>query len=369
MVVDLVYGFLGSGKTTFITRVLNQWGADEKIVVLVNEFGNVGIDGDLLSAQGGSVVEMPSGCICCTLRTDFRTQLREIARTIGPDRIIIEPSGVATVTQIQNLFLTQIRDGKLSALHKILVADATGFMDLYRSNRYYVESQVQHAHIALLNKCDRVKMHKALLMRSAISAINPDITVFMTRFGAVDWPDYRYALASLPKGERTGGDVSSETVNERGVPIHSTVEKARNDLHHSGKGDNRHHSAGDDGHHHHDDPYPADPKDNPFSGYESFSLMVEHSSFDQEKVETLFQQLSEAESAFGQIVRAKGIFQVGNKWRVIELASAEISSQPIRPSQQSKIAIIGKELDRNRLRDAINGCLNKKLSDDNRCPS
>lgn len=350
MVVDLVYGFLGSGKTTFITRVLNEWGADEKIVVLVNEFGDLSIDGELLNDQGGSVVEMPSGCICCTLKTDFRTQLSEVARTINPDRIIIEPSGVATVTQIQDVFLAQVYDGKLTALHKVLVADATGFMELYRSNRYYVESQVQHAHIALLNKCDRVKPQQALLIRSAISAINPDITVFSTSFGAVDWQDYRYALASVSQKGTAPEALSPETMTDTGLSIRSTSEKVDQPSLSGNQAFNI-----------------VDLEENPFAEYVSCSLIIEHRSFNQQKLETLFQQLCDAESGFGQIVRAKGIFQVGDKWRTIELASGAISSQPIRPSQQSKITIIGKELNSNRLKEAIYRCLDEKLSDAKRC--
>lgn len=361
MIVDLVYGFLGSGKTTFITQVLNKWGGHEKIVVLVNEFGDVGIDGDLLSDQGGDVVEMPSGCICCTLRTDFRTQLDEIAGTIGPDRIIIEPSGVATVTQIQDVFISQIRDGRLSALHKILVVDATGFMDLYRSNRYYVESQVQHAHIALLNKCDRVKKHKALLTRSAIIAINPEITVFMTRFGEVDWQDYRYTLGSLPKEALSSVDGLSETRKEAGVQIHLSVQETQNSSPHP--------KGNENGHNHHNNLHPSDPNENPFSEYETFSLTFEQGAFHLEKVETFFQQLCASGETYGKVVRAKGIFQFGDNWRVIELASEEVISQPIRSSQQSRIVVIGKRLDRNRISDAINGCLNHSFSNGDGTPS
>ena len=201
MIVDIVYGFLGSGKTTFITRVLEEWGGEEKIVVLVNEFGDVGVDGTLLKDRGGNVVEMPSGCICCTLQSDFRTQLLDIMQSIQPQRVIIEPTGVATIAQIRSIIEAQLFEKAISRIHYVLISDATGFMGLYKANPHFVESQVKNARIVLLNKCDRVDKRRAMLTRDAISAINPDATVITTEFGAVDWSQYQLAL-STPTGSK-----------------------------------------------------------------------------------------------------------------------------------------------------------------------
>ncbi|MGB5617228.1 MAG: GTP-binding protein, partial [Desulfobacterales bacterium] len=203
MIVDIVFGFLGVGKTTFITRVLKEWGSKEKTVVLVNEFGEVGIDGELLAAQGGNVVEMPSGCICCTLQADFRSQLLDICRTIWPERVIIEPTGVATIAQVRSIIEAQLFEDTIREINDILIADATGFMGLYKANRHFVESQVENADVVLLNKCDKVDKTKAMVTRSAISAINPEITVLMAEFGAVDWADYHLALSAAPRSKRT----------------------------------------------------------------------------------------------------------------------------------------------------------------------
>lgn len=199
MIVDIVYGFLGSGKTTFISKVLERWGSEQKTVVLVNEFGDVGIDGELLKNHGGNVLEMPSGCICCTLQADFRSQMLEICNVIRPERVIIEPTGVATIAQIQSIFQAELFEDAIDKIHNVMVADATGFMGLYKANRHFVESQVRNAHLALLNKCDKVDKRKASVTQGAISAINPDIIVLMTEFGAVDWGEYQFALATAPE--------------------------------------------------------------------------------------------------------------------------------------------------------------------------
>jgi len=203
MTVDVVFGFLGSGKTTFITRVLTEWGDREKIVVLVNEFGDVGIDGAILQGLGGNVIEMPSGCICCTLQADFRSQILEIFQTIRPQRVIIEPTGVATIGQIRSILQAQLFEEAIETIHYVLVADATGFMELYRANPGFVESQARGAHLILLNKCDRVDRTKAILIRSALSALNTEAPVLMTEFGAVDWGQYQAALTtSFDSGRR-----------------------------------------------------------------------------------------------------------------------------------------------------------------------
>ncbi|TRZ50544.1 MAG: hypothetical protein D4S01_06525, partial [Dehalococcoidia bacterium] len=198
MIADIIFGFLGSGKTTVIANILKEWGRDEKIVVLVNEFGEVGIDGDLLASQHGDVVEMPAGCICCTLQVDFRRQMLEISETINPQRVLIEPTGVAQITQIMYIIHAELFKDRIEEIHNILITDATNFINFYRLNRNFVESQVKNAHVVLLNKCDRVKKIQAEVTKNAISAINPQVPVLLTEFGAVEWGEYKSALSAVP---------------------------------------------------------------------------------------------------------------------------------------------------------------------------
>lgn len=329
MVVDIVFGFLGAGKTTFITRVLQQWGAEEKIVVLVNEFGEVGIDGELLASRGGDVLEMPSGCICCTLQADFKVQILDIIRAIHPERIIIEPTGVATIAQVRTIVELQIFENTFSRVNDILIADATGFMGLYKANRHFVESQVENAGIVLMNKCDLVDKKKAMVTRSAISAINPDISVLMTEFGAVDWAEYQMALSSAP---------------------HIDAEKAEREQKLTIVGAVHPHNRIGEGHPHFHEQEDA-------LGYESFGCTYESGSFNQGKLEQFFREANDSKSGMGEIVRAKGIFGIGDKWILLELASGEFSLQPAKKSKQSKVSIIGRELDREMIKSSLDQCL------------
>ncbi len=327
MIVDIVFGFLGSGKTTFIIRALEKWGAEEKIVVLVNEFGDVGIDGELLTGQGGDVVEMPSGCICCTLQADFRSQMLEISKAMNPERVIIEPTGVATIAQIRSIVEAELFEDAIEKINNILIADATGFMGLYKANRHFVESQVKNAQLALLNKCDRVDKRKAMVTQGAILAINPEMTVLMTEFGAVDWAEYQFALSTAPLSKE---DVWKEEDHLAQITA-------------AGGGSHPHLHEEEDA-----------------LGYESFGCVYGDLSFDQGRLEGLFQELNASKSGMGEVVRAKGIFRVGDKWTLMELASGEFSSQPIRNSNESKVSIIGQGLDREMIKAALDQCVEKK---------
>jgi G3E family GTPase len=335
MIVDIVFGFLGSGKTTFITKILNEWGDKEKIVVLVNEFGEVGIDGDLLTDQGGNIVEMPSGCICCTLQADFRSQMLDIVQTIRPERVIIEPTGVATIAQIRWIVEAQMFEKVITEIYNVLVADATGFMGLYKVNSHFVESQVKNARVVLLNKCDKVNTKRAMLTRDAITAINPDTTVLMTEFGAVDWAEYQQALLT----PHSFGDWLAEGTFSTG-PYHEP-------------------------HHHEDEERETEEQihlhvEEDALGYESFGCTYDDLSFDQKTLEDFFHDLNASE--MGEIVRAKGIFRVGDRWVLMELASKEFSYQPVMQSNQSKVSIIGRGLNRKRIAAALEHCVSGEES-------
>jgi G3E family GTPase len=334
MIVDIVFGFLGSGKTTFIIRALQRWGSEEKIVILVNEFGDVGIDGDLLSGKGGDVVEMPSGCICCTLQSDFRSQMLDISRTIKPERVIIEPTGVATIAQIRSIFEAQLFENSIERINNILIADATGFMNLYKANRHFMESQVEHAHLALLNKCDKVDRKKAMVIQGAISAINPEMSVLMAEFGTVDWAEYQHALSTAPHSDKI-------VLGKRSTDSHRVGEEFFTET-----------SQGE--HHHFQEEQDA-------LGYESFGRIFEGISFDQESLEAFFRELKAAPSRMGEIVRAKGIFQIGAKAMLIELASGEITLQPVGQIARSKVSIIGAGLNRDVISASLLHCTSGEM--------
>ena len=124
--IDIISGFLGAGKTTFIKKMIDEVFKGEKIVLIENEFGEVGIDGGFLKDAGIQITEMNSGCICCSLVGDFGTSLKEVLNTYHPDRILIEPSGVGklsdVIVAVENT-AAEVPDMKLNSF--VTVADAT----------------------------------------------------------------------------------------------------------------------------------------------------------------------------------------------------------------------------------------------------
>jgi G3E family GTPase len=330
MIVDIVFGFLGVGKTTFITRILKEWDYKEKTVVLVNEFGDVGIDGELLSERGGNVVEMPSGCICCTLQSDFRSQMLEIMESIQPDRVIIEPTGVATIAQVRSIIDAQLFEDAIQRVNNIMIADAVGFMELYKANRHFVESQVKNADVGILNKCDRVDAKRAMVTRSAISALNPEIAVLMTQFGAVDKAEYMQALSAAQNFSKTPDEHDHSHHHAQTGNVFKGIADNVN-LHF--------HEAEDS------------------LGYESYGRIFQDASFDLKALEQLFEKMNAPESSLGEIVRAKGIFRIADKGILMELASGEFSTQPAGLCEKTKVTVIGKNVNREKLDEELERCL------------
>jgi G3E family GTPase len=150
MKTTVVCGLLGSGKTTFIRGFVR--GASGKTVVLVNDFGAAGIDGEVFSADGIRSVELPSGCVCCTLRFDLITTVRKIVREFSPDHLVIEPSGVASPSGV----LEALEGAGIDRTDVIGNVDATEFTGLYDSGMYgrFFKDQIALADVVLVNKTD-----------------------------------------------------------------------------------------------------------------------------------------------------------------------------------------------------------------------
>ena len=183
--VFLLSGFLGAGKTTLLKRIL-AWQSDlSDTVVLVNEFGDVGIDGDLLKQAGSDVVELTSGCICCTLSIDLAQSLTRIWETYQPRRIFIEASGVADPSAI----VTVLRDAPIArhlTLEKVVTVLDADFWEARENFGRLFYSQLEMAHLILLNKVDQVDPAKIPLYLKEIHDIIPDCQVVPTVRCAID---------------------------------------------------------------------------------------------------------------------------------------------------------------------------------------
>jgi G3E family GTPase len=193
MKTTIVCGMLGSGKTTFIREYAGH--IRGRAVVLVNDFGSAGIDGEIFSAGGVEAVELPSGCVCCTLKFDLITTIRKILETLVPEHLLIEPSGVAAPSGVLEALET------LPVGHRTVVGivDATEFLELLEAEAFgrFFEDQIETSDVILVNKTDLAGSHVVAQTVAAVERMNPFAIVYRTVNCRIEGP-----LPEIPGTER-----------------------------------------------------------------------------------------------------------------------------------------------------------------------
>ena len=169
MKTTVVCGLLGSGKTTFIRHFVEH--RIERTVVLVNDFGAAGIDGEIFSAEGIESVELPSGCVCCTLKFDLITTIQRIVKQFAPEHLLIEPSGVASASGV----LEALESAEAGPASVIGIVDVTEFVELYESGMYgsFFRDQIVNSDVILVNKTDLADEAAIAAAERLITSINP----------------------------------------------------------------------------------------------------------------------------------------------------------------------------------------------------
>ncbi len=177
--IDIVSGFLGAGKTTLIKKLLQEGFKGEKLVLIENEFGEIGIDGGFLKDAGVEITEMNSGCICCSLVGDFSTALKEVLSTYSPDRVIIEPSGVGKLSDVIKA-VQGVDDDQISLNSFVTVADA-GKCKMYMKNfGEFFNNQIEYANTIILSRTQNQKEEKLEEVVRLIREHNENATVITT---------------------------------------------------------------------------------------------------------------------------------------------------------------------------------------------
>ncbi|GAB4249474.1 MAG: GTP-binding protein [Thermoleophilia bacterium] len=301
MQVDIVAGYLGAGKTTTIRHLIETDPEPQRLVVLVNEFGELGIDG-LLVAGAEDVVELSSGCICCTLRLDFRTQIKEIAERLHPRRLLIEPTGVATIGQVLKALDDPSIAPFIAGLRVFALVDATSFNERLRESPRFFTSQVQSADVIALNKIDLVEPARVEVLKAAVESLAPDAWVVPTERGRL--PEE----ASLPPYHPPRDAPESEVLSDLG----------------------------------------------------SFSFRLS-SQVPAETLRALFGRLRDG--TLGKVERAKALAETEEGWLRLDLAGSTFEEQPSGPVPEGRLVVIGRELDSQGLREAV-GQMTTSLTQD-----
>ena len=363
--VDVFSGFLGAGKTTLIKKLIAEAYAGEKLVLIENEFGEIGVDGGFMKDAGIEVTEMNSGCICCSLTGDFRAALHEVCERYAPDRILIEPSGVGKLSDIVNA-VEQASDGELAINALCTVVDAGKCKMYMRNFGEFFNNQVESAGCIILSRTAGIKEEKLAECVALLRGKNPGAVVITTPWdelsGAqiLDAMEKRDTLtAALESIEREHEEDEDEHehhhhhdhehhhhFDENGNCScgchHDDDEDDEDDdghehEHHHHDHDEHDHECGCGDHHHHHHGHDAD---------EVFTSwgMETAKKFTEDGLRAALTAL-EDEAKYGAVLRAKGIVAASEgEWIHFDYTPGEINIRRGSAGVTGRLCVIGHEL-------------------------
>lgn len=355
--IDIISGFLGAGKTTLIKKLLSEAFAGEQVVLIENEFGEIGIDGGFLKESGIEIREMNSGCICCSLVGDFGKSLREVVDTYHPDRILIEPSGVGKLSDVIKAVqdVQEEIDAKLNSF--TTVVDVTKCR-IYRKNfGEFFSNQIEYAGAVILSRTDKAKPEKVEESVALLRELNdkaPFITTPIAQLPGKKILETMEESKSLEEellsevvcpecghhhevGECCGHDHHHE--HEHGHP-HSHEHDHDHEHHHRHEHDHEHHHEHhhhhDHGHHHADDVFT------------SWGRETIH-SYTKEQIADILKSLEE-DGSYGNILRAKGMVAgADGEWIYFDMVPGEHEVRVGAPEYTGRICVIGAEINEEKL--------------------
>ena len=238
--IDIVSGFLGAGKTTLIKKLLNEALKDSKVVLIENEFGEIGIDGGFLKDAGIEIKEMNSGCICCSLVGDFGTSLKEVMKTYQPERILIEPSGVGKLSDVMKAVQDVIDEHEVVLNSAVAVVDASKCKMYIKNFGEFFINQIEHAGTIILSRTGNISEDKLKKAVELIREHNTKATIITTPWDALDGKDI---LATIEGAADLEAELMAELKEQR------EHEHDHEHHHHDHDGECCHH----DHDHHHED--------------------------------------------------------------------------------------------------------------------
>ena len=361
--VDIISGFLGAGKTTFIKELISKVFKDEKVVLIENEFGEIGIDSGFMKEAGIEVTEMNSGCICCTLVGDFAEALKQVADTYSPDRIIIEPSGVGKLSDVTAAVERMSGEAGLEVNSAITVVDGKKAQMYMKNFGEFYSDQLENASTVVVSRTqmiDEAKLSKVLAM---IQEHNPSATVITTPWDELSGDTIRGALEhqTLPMHEHhhEHNEHHHHDHDEHcgcGYDHHGHDHEHDHDEHHHHDHDehcdcdhDHEHEHGHDEHHHHDH------DEHCGCGHDHHGHHHADEIFDSWGIETV-RRFSRAEiedilklfsmnDNFGTVLRAKGIVSSSDgSWFEFDMVPEETEIRDHSADYTGRICVIGTDL-------------------------
>lgn len=342
--IDIISGFLGAGKTTLIKKLLSEAFTGEQVVLIENEFGEIGIDGGFLKEAGIEIREMNSGCICCSLVGDFGKSLREVVDTYHPDRILIEPSGVGKMSDVIKAVqdVQEEIDAHLNSF--TTVVDVTKCR-VYRKNfGEFFSNQIEYAGAVILSRTDKAKPEKVEESVALLRELN-DKAPFITT------PIAQLSGEKILKTMESGKSLEAELLDELICPEcghhHEHGECCGHDHEHEHHHEHGEYCEHDHGHHHehHHDHAGHHHADEVFASWGQETIHT----YTKEQISDILKQLEE-DSSYGNVLRAKGMVAgADGEWIYFDMVPGEHEVRAGAPEYTGRICVIGAELNEDRL--------------------
>ncbi len=328
--IDIYSGFLGAGKTTLIKKMIAESYAGQKLVLIENEFGEIGIDGGFLQDAGINITEMNSGCICCSLVGDFGKALTQVITDYNPDRIVIEPSGVGKLSDVVAA-VEKVTNADVVLGCKVAVVDA-GKVKVYMKNfGEFYNNQIETADTVILSRTDSIPQQKLDTAVELLRSLNAEATIVTTPWDQLSGAQLMEAMEGKAK---VAADL--EQMEEEHHHHHEHGEHCCCGHHHG----EHHHDHGEHcscGHDHHDHHHHADEV------FTSWGVET-HKKFGVEAIRFALQALDSG--ACGIVLRAKGIVAGENgQWIHFDFVPGEMDLRTGSAAVTGKLCVIGSQLD------------------------
>ena len=370
--IDVYSGFLGAGKTTLIKKLIKEAYAGEKVVLIENEFGEIGVDGGFLKDSGVNITEMNSGCICCSLVGDFAKALKQVEEQYAPDRIIIEPSGVGKLSDvIRAVERANVENSVLNAFCAVVDANKC---KMYMKNfgEFFID-QVKNASCVVLSHTTGMSEEKLHACIEALKAVNPDANYVTAEWDKLDG---KTILAAMEKKDSLDAELKklAEEYEHEHEHHHHDDDDDDDCCCHDHEHEHHHHHDDDDDddccchdheheheHHHHDDDDDDDDccchdhehehhhhhhADEVFT---SWGLETAH-KFTGEELKNALQALQNEEK-YGTVLRAKGIVDGGEHWWHFDYVPGEPDVRTGAAGATGRLCVIGCKLNEDALKE------------------
>ncbi len=369
--IDIISGFLGAGKTTFIKKMIDEVYAGEKLVLIENEFGEVGIDGGFLKDSGIEISEMNSGCICCSLVGDFAKNLQEVLDKFSPDRILIEPSGVGKLSDVMAsvIDLEKTHDVKVNAL--VTVVNALKASKQMKAFGEFFNNQIEYATTVVLSRSQKATPEQLEFCVKQIQKLNPKAAIITTPWDEIQGSQILKVIEGQDNLEmKTLAEAAHEAHEHEHHHEHDHEEHEHHHDHDHEEHEHHHDHDHEEHEHHHDHEHEHEHHHDHGEGctcgchdhdhehhhhhaddvFTSWGKETPH-IFERATIENALKAFAETED-YGTVIRSKGMVQsTDGTWIYFDLVDGEYELRTGEPDYTGRLVVIGTDIDEHQLEE------------------